>query len=232
MTALTLKKISTYKDDAEVAGWFQDQYRMATVRASRSFLLALLFGVIAAAAVGAVWYLLPLRTLKPVVVTIDSRTGLVTSVQQYEDGAKLMENEAIVQSYLYRYAIARLTYDPTVDLNRNYDIVRVMTAPQANNEFESEISNSNPHSPANIFKTSTRRSVHVLSVSPLSKDTAQVRLSTTLKRNGNQSEPEKFWVAVIRYRFTNVPLEIQERFENPLGFQVISFRLDQESAKP
>ena len=136
------------------------------------------------------------------------------------------------QSYLYRYAIARLTYDPTVDLNRNYDIVRVMTAPQANNDFESEISNSNPHSPANVFKTSTIRSVHVLSVSPLSKDTAQVRLSTTLKRNGNQSEPEKFWVAVIRYRFTNVPLEIQERFENPLGFQVISFRLDQESAKP
>ena len=232
MTALTLNKPSTYKDDAEAASWFHDQYRMAIVRASRSFVLALLFGLIAVTAVGAVWYLLPLRTLKPVVVTIDSRTGLVTAVQQYENGAKLMENEAIVQSYLYRYAIARLTYDPTVDLNRNYDIVRVMTASEANNEFENEISNSNPNSPANVFKTSTIRSVHVSSVSPLSKDTAQVRLSTALKRNGNQSESEKFWVAVIRYRFTNAPLEIQERFENPLGFQVVSFRLDQESAKP
>jgi type IV secretion system protein VirB8 len=137
-----------------------------------------------------------------------------------------------VQSYLYRYAIARLTYDPSVDLNRNYDIVRVMTAPQASNEFENEISNNSPRSPANVYKTSIVRTVHVWSVSPLSKDTAQVRLSTTLKRNGSPVEPERFWVAVVRYRFTNTPLEIQQRFENPLGFQVINFRLDQESAKP
>jgi type IV secretion system protein VirB8 len=231
MTSVALRHDRTYGGDQETASWFQDEYRSAVVRASRYFVLACLFGFIAITAVGAVWYLLPLRTLKPVVVTVDSRTGLVTSVQQYEGGAKLTENEAIVQSYLYRYVIARLTYDPSVDLNRNYDIVRVMTAPQAGNEFESEISNSNPRSPANLYKTSTVRSVHVWSVSPLSKDTAQVRLSTTLKRNGNPVEAEQFWVAVVRYRFTNTPLEIQQRFENPLGFQVIHFRLDQESAK-
>ena len=231
MSSLAMKGAKTYSGDPEAAAWFQDQYRMSVVRANRYFVLAIVFGVIAAAAVGAVWYLLPLRTLKPVVVTVDSRIGLVTSVQQYDDGAQLTQNEAIVQSYLYRYAIARLTYDPTVDLNRNYDIVRVMTAPQAGNDFENEISNNNPNSPANTYKTSTIRNVHVLSVSPLGKDTAQVRLSTTLKRNGTETEAEKFWVAVIRYRFTNVPLEIQQRFENPLGFQVINFRLDQESAK-
>ena len=147
MSSLAMKGAKTYSGDPEAAAWFQDQYRMAVVRASRYFVLAMVFGVIAAAAVGAVWYLLPLRTLKPVVVTVDSRMGLVTSVQQYDDGAQLTQNEAIVQSYLYRYAIARLTYDPTVDLNRNYDIVRVMTAPQAGNEFENEISNNNPAQP-------------------------------------------------------------------------------------
>lgn len=231
MTSVALREAPTYAHDKAAADWFQDQYRAAVVRSSRYFVLACIFGAIAASAIGAVWYLLPLRTLQPVVITVDSRTGLVTAVQAYKEGVKLTENEAILQSYLYRYVIARLSYDPTVDLNRNYDIVRVMTAPTAANEFENEISNSNPHSPANIYKTSTVRNVHVWTVSPLSQDTAQVRLSTTLKHNGNPVEGEQFWVAVIRYRFTNTPMEIQQRFENPLGFQVLNFRLDQESSK-
>src|SRR3569623_787850 len=40
------------------------------------------------------------------------------------------------------------------------------------------------------------------------------------------------WVAVIRYRFSTAPMRAEDRFINPLGFQVMRYRRDQEAVTP
>jgi type IV secretion system protein VirB8 len=45
-------------------------------------------------------------------------------------------------------------------------------------------------------------------------------------------QPARSWVSVIRYRFTGEPMSMEERLVNPLGFQVVRYRRDQEALAP
>jgi type IV secretion system protein VirB8 len=39
-------------------------------------------------------------------------------------------------------------------------------------------------------------------------------------------------VAVVRYRYSTEPMKLEDRFVNPLGFQVTSYRRDPEAVPP
>ena len=38
------------------------------------------------------------------------------------------------------------------------------------------------------------------------------------------------WVSLVRFRYTAAPMRNAWRFDNPLGFQVLEYRRDQETA--
>jgi hypothetical protein len=66
----------------------------------------------------------------------------------------------------------------------------------------------------------------VKSVSFLNSHTAQVRFTSTETMRASKSTDA--WVAILSFRFVNLPETEEERFINPLGFQVTAYRLDQE----
>jgi type IV secretion system protein VirB8 len=49
--------------------------------------------------------------------------------------------------------------------------------------------------------------------------------------NGATQSPSP-WVAVIRYRYSTAPMSVEDRYVNPLGFQVTSYRKDPEAVPP
>jgi type IV secretion system protein VirB8 len=63
-------------------------------------------------------------------------------------------------------------------------------------------------------------------VSFLNKRTAQVRFSST--ETSQTAKKEDAWVAIVSFRFVNLPETEEDRFINPLGFQVTAYRVDQE----
>ena len=67
------------------------------------------------------------------------------------------------------------------------------------------------------------------SVSPLGAGAALVRFETQRRDAGAQVQPPRAWVAVIRYRFSGEPMTREDRFVNPLGFQVRRYRRDAEA---
>ena len=42
------------------------------------------------------------------------------------------------------------------------------------------------------------------------------------------AKKEDAWVAIVSFRFVNLPETEQDRLINPLGFQVTAYRIDQE----
>jgi type IV secretion system protein VirB8 len=70
----------------------------------------------------------------------------------------------------------------------------------------------------------------VRSVSPLGGNAALVRFETQRRDAGGQALPPHYWVAVIRYQFSTGALSMEDRYLNPLGFQVVRYRRDAESA--
>ena len=70
------------------------------------------------------------------------------------------------------------------------------------------------------------------SVSPVGRDVAMVRFETRRRDAGGQLGPPSAWVAVIRYRFSGEPMSIEDRFINPLGFQVVRYQRNPEALPP
>jgi type IV secretion system protein VirB8 len=67
----------------------------------------------------------------------------------------------------------------------------------------------------------------VKSVSFLNQRTATVRFETAERTA--QSVTTRHWVGVVRFRYSGAPMRNEWRFDNPLGFQVIEYRRDQET---
>jgi type IV secretion system protein VirB8 len=101
-----------------------------------------------------------------------------------------------------------------------------MSDPAEGLRVDSQLSPTNPASPLNRYQTHTLRTVRVKSVSFLNRRTAQVRFTST--ETMRTSKREDTWVAIVSFHFVNLPETEEERFINPLGFQVTAYRLDQE----
>jgi type IV secretion system protein VirB8 len=66
---------------------------------------------------------------------------------------------------------------------------------------------------------------------PRTPGTAAVRFETT-RRGEHGENVTDHWFANVRFRYTAEPLKNEWRYDNPLGFQVIEYRKDQESVAP
>lgn len=222
----------TFKHEPIVAEWYQDLYQSVKISRNRWFLI----GVIALILTGieglALVFLTPLKTVEPYVLQVDNKSGITTVLKPLRENQEnvLTEEEAVTKSFIVKYVIARETYDPQ-DLNRNYDLVRLMSSGDEAGKFNESVANGNPKSPVERYKTNTARTVKISSVSFLDqkKKTAQVRFMTTeVTRNETK---EDYWVAILTFRYINAPMDENDRLNNPLGFQVISYRVDQEIVK-
>ena len=215
---------ATVLDDRKVEDWFYDRYQSARVNGNRWFVAALLLGTLACVATGAVVVLAPLKTVHPFLVEVTNGSGEVRVLKPF-DAASFAPSDAVTKSFLAKYVIARETYDPQ-DLKENYQVVRLMSDTAEGLRVDNQLAPTNSASPLNRYQNHTVRTVRVKSVSFLNKRTAQVRFSTT--ETTRTTKKDDAWVAIVSFRFVNLPETEEDRLVNPLGFQVAAYRVDQE----
>jgi len=144
----------------------------------------------------------------------------------------------VTQANIVRYIRARETYDPPA-LRDNFELASLLSAGQASKDLAEEFSPSNPANPMKLWGAPGRTRVYVESVNfltngwmqnPGSPATAAVRFMTT--RTTERENIIEHWAANVRFRYTKTPMKNQWRFDNPLGFQVVEYRRDQETVAP
>ena len=226
----------TVSDDSKAKEWEYLSHGAVVVERNRWFLAAIVAGAIAAVAVAALTMLLPLKKLVPLAVTLDSRTGLVTSVEYSRSVDELTQKEAIQRSDVAKYVTAREVYDPQ-DLATNLKLVRVMSDGNVWRQYEDEISPYSDTSPMKRYGTKMRRRIEVSTVLPIpgSANTFQVRYAAIEESLGSQAAPgEKQYVSTVSFRYSDRPLRNEDRILNPLNFRAVAYRRDQElvSAAP
>lgn len=212
----------------EAVAWDDDTWR--TLRRSRSlaWLVAAGFGGLATLALVCLALLIPLKTFEPYVVTVDRTTGFLEVARALAPG-ELQQDEAITVANIVRYIRARETYDPRL-IKDNYDLAQLLSAEQAARDLTELYAPSNLQSPDRIYGRETTIAVTVKSVSFLNQRTATVRFETSERTA--QSVTTRHWVGVVRFRYSGAPMRNEWRFDNPLGFQVIEYRRDQETVGP
>lgn len=212
---------------AEAASWNRD--RVQAMRSSQRIAcwIAGVAGAIAILEAIALVLLTPLKTVEPYTLMVDRTTGYVQALKPL-DQAKITPDAALTQSFLVQYVIAREGFD-IATVNANYRKVALFSVDRARSSYLRTMQVSNPASPLVIYPRTTIVDVRVKSVSPIGSNAALVRFETVRSDAGAQPQPPSSWVAVIRYRYSGEPMKLDDRFVNPLGFQVTSYRTDPES---
>lgn len=215
------------QNDPLSSGWYQDLYGSAVVSRNRWFLVGVLALGLAILEAGALIGLAPLKAVEPYVIQVDNRTGL-TSVLEPLAQRPLTQNEAVTKFFIVKYILARETYDPQ-DLNENYDMVRLMSTPEEADRFETFVRDSD--GPMERFQNNVTRNIRIKSVSFLNQKTAQVRFQETQTQLGSNEKQDGLWIATLSFQYVNSPMDEEQRLKNPLGFQIKTYRVDQEVIK-
>lgn len=208
------------------ATWERDIARRNRNSRALAWIVAAVMTVVAVGALGTLALLVPLKTYEPYMVVVDKTTGFVEVKRPMAEGP-LTQDEAVTTFNVVRYIKARETYDPKA-LKDNFDLAQLLASGDAARELTEIYSPANPGNPVKVFGTNTIVAVTIKSVTFPNNRTALARFSTEEKSSTNIIT--RNWVSLVRFRYTSAPMRNEWRFDNPLGFQVLEYRRDQETA--
>jgi type IV secretion system protein VirB8 len=212
------------------SSWAQDTH--ATLRASRRtawIIAGVAIGVASLQAI-AIAFLLPLKQSVPYTITVDRETGYVQTTRGVNLG-NLTETDAIAQSFVVQYVLARESFEAT-DYRENYRKTMMWSQGGAETEYARDWDKNNPNGAAQRYRPTTRVKVTVKSVTILGPRSAMVRFDTEQTEGPSSGGMRQPWVASVGYSFSGKPVSEQDRYLNPLGFQVASYRRDAETTGP
>lgn len=171
---------------------------------------------------------LPLKTTETHVVVVDKTTGQMDRVAAVED-LTLDESDAIIQASLVAYVDQRETYDLS-DSEERINAVLDRSDLDAARSLRDLWTSSNPEYPIDVYGRDTKIDVQIKSVNQIRSGVAQVRFTKTLRRPRDRNFVTQSFVATIAYEFRpETKTRLQDLWSNPMGFTVMSYRVDAET---
>ena len=133
-----------------------------------------------------------------------------------------------IGEFVWRYINARESYN-VVDYEYNYgQVVRLMSSGDAYTAFYRIITGDGPDSPAALGRD-TQKKVKLKSLTFLSPQKAQVRISVEQIKQGGAAPVVYQRIVTLDFVFADMSLSTEERYINPLGFQVTNYRVDEDA---
>jgi type IV secretion system protein VirB8 len=217
---------------AEAEGWDRDRARQFERRARTAWIVAGTSIVGLLASVMALMALMPLKSVEPFLVRVDSRTGIVDVVPPYDGSGTL--DETITRYLLTHYVTVceRFTWSTA---ESDYEECAAFHAAQRNQVWAAAWATANPASPLNIYKDGSTVRADIQSVTFFARssglsDLAQVRFAKALRRGNGADEQRTYWIATIQYAYAKPASNPSVRRWNPLGLRIIEYRAEAESA--
>ena len=215
---------------AEAASWDHDRLIAANRSKRLAWTVAAIASSLAITGVVAVAMLTPLKTVAPYVITVDKATGAseITTSLISEGGSgdkQITYNEAVAKYFLADYVRNREGWIPQAR-QEFFEGVLAMSSRDEQARWTAFYGKDNPKSPQSVFTDLDTVFVAIKSVTFVSKNVAQVRFTKSLQRGGSTTDTPA--IATITYDTTDTPTTEQQRFKNPLGLEVQSYRADLE----
>lgn len=177
----------------------------------------------------AVVTLLPLKETQAFLAIVDKDTGVAERVVAVEQ-AGIGEAEAIRQSLLFAYVSDRETYDQHDNEKR---ILRAYTWSEGNarQSLVSLWTEGHAHYPPKLYGENARVQIDILSITPVTDRTAQVRFTKTWVSDGEGvPDREGKFTATVTFRFApSRQTALDLVWQNPTGFLVTDYRITAET---
>lgn len=170
--------------------------------------------------------MLPLKTVVPYTVLVDRQTGYVTTVDPTKS-IEIAPDAALTRSMLAQYVMAREEVDRAT-VRTAYRKVVLWSEGSAKRAYLAQMAPQSGRNPFQQLPAGVFVRAEVRSVSSLEPGLGMVRFDRiTEAPNGNITSLP--YVATMRFAFRTRQLTESDRFINPLGFAVSSYRVDAEA---
>lgn len=181
----------------------------------------------------AIVVLMPLKRVVPYVIRVDSSTGIVDVVPPYDARATPSQ---VVTRYLLNHYVSTCQRFNFATAESDYGECGALQSAQRNQLWYAQWKRSNPESPLNLYKDGSLVQATVTSVTFLKESDhdpglAQVRYVKRVRPSADAAEQASHWIASIRYQYVQPAQDARLRTLNPLGFQVMEFRAEQEAGQ-
>lgn len=182
-------------------------------------------------AAAALIVMMPLKRVVPYVIRVDSSTGIVDVVPEYDGRAQPAQ---IITRYLLSHYVNVCQRFNFAMAQSDYTECGAFQSAQRNQLWYAQWKRSNPESPLNLYKDGTVVQATVTSVTFLKEPDrepglAQVRYLRRTQSGGDGAEQVGHWIASIRYQYVPPSQDPRQRTLNPLGFRIVDFHAEQEA---
>lgn len=190
--------------------------------------------------IGGLFYILPLKEKQPYLVMADVYTGQATVAKLVGNwnNINITKNEAINKSNISHFIIARESFDSQIIYDNDWATVYSMSVSGVSDTYRNFMNKSNPNSPFNLYGSSQSIRVKILSIvlNNSGKEEGRDASATVrfqrflLNKSTGISRLIDSNVATLTYTYNNnLAMDEKYRLKNPLGFQVLSYRVDPDS---
>ncbi|MBV9619646.1 MAG: hypothetical protein JO341_01355 [Gammaproteobacteria bacterium] len=220
---------------AEAAGWDQERLHTAQRAQRRAWQVAVAGWLCALASTLAVLFLTPLKQVEPFVVRVDRSSGIVDVVPAFKGTAAL---EPSVTRYFLSHYVRTCERFNFATAESDYEECGAFHAPLRNQAWYALWNPHNPSSPLNLHRDGSTVRVEVQAVTLFQRasgltDLAQVRYVKAERAAGASADASvSHWIATLQYAYGTPPTEPRVRRWNPLGFKVLEFVAEPETAPP
>lgn len=214
----------------EAASWDADRVAQAKRSARVAWRVAGAGWLCAMAGAGALVLLMPLKSVEPFVVRVDSSTGIVNVVPVYTGHAPV--DETITRYFLTHYITVCERFN-LATAESDYEECGAFHTAQRNQEWYALWNTANPASPLNVHKDGSTVRAQVEAVSFIKRangvaDLAQVRYLKAERRDSATQEHATHWIATVQYAYGAPSGDARTRRWNPLGFKIVDLELEPE----
>lgn len=212
---------------SEVRNWYADRYQTTVVQRNIFFLIAILSLIGISISVIAIRQIALSKTVEPFVIEVE-RTSGITTVVNPKTLRTFNADETLKTYFLLKYISARETYH-IATYNYNYfSVVQLMSSSKAYAPFRKFV-RYDKRSPINRYRDVTWTTMEVRSVQELNPDLAPGKMQVRFSIQEHGARSAKYdKVAIVDFGFYQQELSKEERYTNPLGFQVLGYQVDNE----
>lgn len=190
--------------------------------------------------IGGLFYMLPLKQKEPYLVMADVYTGQATVAKLVGNwnNNNITTNEAVNKSNISHFIIARESFDSQIIYDNDWATVYSMSVSNVSDSYRNLMNKSNPNSPFNLYGSSRSIRVKILSIVLNNSGKADGRDASAtvrfqrflLNKSTGISSFIDSNIATLTYTYNNnLKMDEKYRLKNPLGFQVLSYRVDPDA---
>ncbi|HVI55568.1 MAG TPA: type IV secretion system protein [Luteibacter sp.] len=236
-----LKKKSSPKIDQAVAESVSFEVTVADLAKrseKRAWIVAICSLAVSVMLGGTIYYMMPMKEKVPYLILADAYSG-TSSLSRLSDDVvnrQITSSEAVNRSNVAHFVLAREAYDLALTNLRDWPTVLTMAAPDVAQSYMNLHAANNEQSPYKIYGKSRAIRVKILSISLIGGENGQTPKGATVRFQRNvfdkvngSTYPLDNKIATISFTYKpNLRMDDQNRIENPLGFQVTGYRVDND----